>query len=62
MKENQDAIELVADTFETKFKKLAKTVKSVSPDYEVDPNEGKGKKFKKDLAEEWKEKRNNKNK
>ncbi len=35
MKENQDAIDFVADTFEKKFKNLAKTVKSKSPDYQA---------------------------
>lgn len=45
LKENQDAIELVHDTFETKFNNLAKTVKSQKPkDYKGDPNKG-GNKF-----------------
>ncbi|MBE7691142.1 hypothetical protein [Tenacibaculum piscium] len=43
LKENQDGIELVASTFEKKFSNLAKTVKGKSPDYQIDPNEGKDK-------------------
>jgi len=67
VKGNEEAIEFVATTFEKKFSNLAKTVKSNSPDYEIDPSTGKTKKFSKsggydpDKAREERDKRNPKN-
>ena len=62
LKENQDSIDFVAQTFEKKFNNLAKTVKSKSPDYKKNADEGKGTKqsasgYDPDKAREEREKR-----
>ncbi|GLB53052.1 hypothetical protein NBRC110019_20920 [Neptunitalea chrysea] len=45
LKENQDAIQLVASSFDHRLNTLSKNVRSVSPDYYADPYKGKKNKF-----------------